>query len=482
MIFSNSPVKKVVEKLNPFSQKNKVSRLKFERKSDYRTFLKFIKDNTKEIEDIDISGEDKKRKGLMIGGGILGLALLTSLGRGDDDDSGVPRKIGEVKNLNDVLRKVKADKQRVTPADKSKKSISDVSRMFKLFQRRKVEVNPPEAIRTKKGSRTIVKKYGKKKIVSPLTVKTKTPVGVGVGADEVTLGSGRGGTTGQGDADTFKTLTKPKKGEIAKQQKILRNFNRSQITEPARISDQNFKNLKNLISGNFDSDELDNLIKIQRGYNEEGMQVVGNEEIPDSVKREIERIQKRLSRKGLNNETRLRLEKRLNDIKKSAGVSDSTSVNQSKAKIDKNKFFQAPEIPSNKTKKLNTFDKVTNFSNRVLNSPVGKFTTFMGGLLANPKVEIIKQLLTPTPLADGTLEGKPGVFNPENFIFNEDASVNIFNFSEERESIIPFDTAVNASIPSVTTPSDLPSSKKSIFIDYEFNSTEDMFFIKMAGS
>jgi len=49
MLFSNSPVKKVVEKLNPFSQKNKVSRLKFERKSDYRTFLKFIKDNTKEI-------------------------------------------------------------------------------------------------------------------------------------------------------------------------------------------------------------------------------------------------------------------------------------------------------------------------------------------------------------------------------------------------------------------------------------------------
>ena len=95
---------------------------------------------------------------------------------------------------------------------------------------------------------------------------------------------------------------------------------------------------------------------------------------------------------------------------------------------------------------------------------------------------IIKSLLEPTPLADGTLEGKPGVFNPENFMLDEETSVNIFNFSEERESMIPFDTAVNASIPSVTTPSDLPSSKKSIFIDYEFNSTEDMFFIKMAGS
>jgi len=480
MLFSNSPVKNIVEKLNPFSQKNKISRLKFERKGDYKTFLKFIKDSTKEIEDIDISGEDKKRKGLMIGGGILGLALLTSLGRGDDDDSGVPRKIGEVKNLNDVLRKVKADKQRVTPADRNIKSASDVSRITKLYKKNRVIVNQRRAKSFKKGSRTFVKKFGNKRIVSPLTVRTPVTSGVG---------DSQSGSSNRRDiyditskeSKNIKEITKPKKGEIAKQQRILRNFNKSQITEPTRINDQNFKNLKNLISGNLGSDELDNLIKIQRGYNEEGMQVVGNKKIPDSVKNEIERIQKRLSRKGLNNETRLRLEKRLNDIKKSAGVSDSTSVNQSKAKIDKNKFFQAPEIPSNKTKKLNTFDKITNFSNRVLNSPVGKFTTFMGGLLASPKVEIIKQLFTATPLADGTLEGKPGVFNPaEQLIFNEDAAVNIFNFSEGRESMIPFSADVQ--LPSVTTPTEIQTGSNKIVVDYEFNTTEDLFFIKMAGS
>ena len=64
MLFSNSPLKKVAEKLNPFSQKNKISRLKFERKSDYRTFLKFIKDNTKEVEDIKLPDE-KKKTGLL---------------------------------------------------------------------------------------------------------------------------------------------------------------------------------------------------------------------------------------------------------------------------------------------------------------------------------------------------------------------------------------------------------------------------------
>ena len=54
MIFSNSPVKTVQEKVNPFSKKNKLSSLKFERKKDYKTFIKFIKDNTKELEQIKI--------------------------------------------------------------------------------------------------------------------------------------------------------------------------------------------------------------------------------------------------------------------------------------------------------------------------------------------------------------------------------------------------------------------------------------------
>ena len=120
MLFSNSPVKKVVEKLNPFSQKNKISRLKFERKSDYRTFLKFIKDNTKEIEDIKIPDpEDKKRKGLMIGGGLLGLALLASFGRGkgDSDDDNT----GKLKSISGVIEKAKADSRKAASGGKDRR-------------------------------------------------------------------------------------------------------------------------------------------------------------------------------------------------------------------------------------------------------------------------------------------------------------------------------------------------------------------------
>ena len=473
MLFSNSPVKNIVEKLNPFSQKNKISRLKFERKGDYKIFLKFIKDNTKEIADIDISGEDKKRKGLLIGGGILGLALLSSLGKSDDDDSGVPRKIGEIQNLNDVLRKVKADKQRVTPADRSKKSISDVSRISKIYNKRQVIVNPPETKITKRGSRTIVKKFGKKKIVSPLTVRT--PVTTGVGDSQSGSGNRRDiyDITSK-ESKNIKEITKPKSGEIAKQQRILRNFNKSQITEPTRINDQNFKNLKNLISGNLGSDELDNLIKIQRGYDSEG--------------NKTNKLDQEISAKRSRETLRADRIRSMYDV--DGGVGDSnvgdmtqnkSSKRRTRATIDRSKFFEAPEIPKKITpKKLNNFDKFNRFSNRILNSPAAKFTTFMGGLFANPKFMIIKTLMEPTPLADGTLEGKPGVSAfSEQLMFDEDMAVNIFMPPEERESMIPFDANIT---PPPDTPTDLQAPSTNVFIDYEFNTSEDLFFIKMAGS
>ena len=127
-------------------------------------------------------------------------------------------------------------------------------------------------------------------------------------------------------------------------------------------------------------------------------------------------------------------------------------------------------------------NRITNFTNRVMNSPAYKFGTFIGGMMANYKLEIVKQLLTPTPLADGTLEGKPGVnnFNSEQFMLDKETSVNIFNFSEGRESMIPFDANVKA--PLVSKPEDLQTPTNEIFVDFEFDTTEDLFFMKMGGS
>ena len=46
--------------------------------------------------------------------------------------------------------------------------------------------------------------------------------------------------------------------------------------------------------------------------------------------------------------------------------------------------------------------------------------------------------------------------------------------------MIPFDADIET--PLVSTPTDLQAPSTNVFIDYEFNTSEDLFFIKMAGS
>ena len=472
MLFSNSPVKKVVEKLNPFSQKNKVSRLKFERKSDYRTFLKFIKDNTKEIENIDISGEDKKRKGSMLGGAILGLGLLGSFGRGKDDDTKkLPSTAG-------VVEKAISDTRKVTPDKKIRrdaKSGDDILDKFRVKRRedKKFKKLVNERRDKRKKFRKIQKQLGKDRLksrqnlVNELIDEEKR---FNVAAEESAKKSRRNKTIGSQLAEI------PKDGK-----KINKKFVQGTLDiEPPRINDKNFNNLRNLMSGQFDSDDLDEAIKAQRE----------DKSVSSSNK------DKSILNKSLNQPDASRVNP-YNRYDPTAGfmdddlgqrtgkTTDKVELNQrrTRATIDRSKFFEAPEVPKKITpKQLNNFDKFNRFSNRILNSPAAKFSTFLGGMFSNPKLMILKSLMEPTPLADGTLEGKPGVnnFNSEQLMFDEDAAVNIFDFSEGRESMIPFDADIET--PLVTTPTDLQTPNNSVFIDYEFNTSEDLFFIKMAGS
>ena len=87
MLFSTSPVKSISEKIKPLSEsgKGKVSRLKFDRKNDYKTFLNFIKKNTKDLEEQQVKKEKKTSTGAF---GIIGLGLLGGLfGGGKKDDN-----------------------------------------------------------------------------------------------------------------------------------------------------------------------------------------------------------------------------------------------------------------------------------------------------------------------------------------------------------------------------------------------------------
>ena len=84
-----SPLKTVTEKIKPVQSKSGISSLKFDRASDFKKFLGFIKTETKELEKIKLPKKTeikpkKKRGGIL---GLLGLGLLGILGGGFDGEN-----------------------------------------------------------------------------------------------------------------------------------------------------------------------------------------------------------------------------------------------------------------------------------------------------------------------------------------------------------------------------------------------------------
>ena len=72
-----SPLKTVSEKIKPVESKSSVSSLKFERPSDFKKFINFIKNETKELEKIKLPKtaevESKSKRGGVLG--LLGLGV-----------------------------------------------------------------------------------------------------------------------------------------------------------------------------------------------------------------------------------------------------------------------------------------------------------------------------------------------------------------------------------------------------------------------
>jgi len=85
-----SPLKTVSEKIKPVESKSSVSSLKFERPSDFKKFINFIKNETKELEKIKLPKttevESKSKRGGVLG--LLGLGLFGLLGSAFGDDGG----------------------------------------------------------------------------------------------------------------------------------------------------------------------------------------------------------------------------------------------------------------------------------------------------------------------------------------------------------------------------------------------------------
>ena len=518
MLFSTSPVKNISEKIKPLSEsgKGKVSRLKFDRKSDYKTFLDFIKKNTKDLEEQQIKKEKKTSAGAF---GILGLGLLGgAFGGGKDDDnkiktSFIPKALQRAKleaesqrkkaiqstsaatGITLPLKKFKFEQSR-KPAPYSKTNLGK-EYIFNRERRNKI-VKSKERVKESvvNQERVYNKNRVKKKTLSTTNITVKQPVGAGAGSGKITPPErpqifdnpvdrinadrlkkglppldpnlkkpGFDIKTGLTDIGIYgsedvggksdRKITKGFRPKPPRSGSTPFDFDMNMNIEPPRVNDKNFKNLSRLFSGEIGSDDLDRLIEIDRFF----------EDVDKGKKIKLFDRRPKLSDRFMFNPNTNR-----------AGGSRFTSMGN----FFGDKSFTAPDVPKGQPK-LSGFDKFNRFTNRIFNSPAYKFGSFIGGMMANYKLEIIKQLLTPTPLADGTLEGKPGVgINPENFIFNEDAAVNIFNFSEGRESMIPFSSDVK--LPSVSTPTNLIKPENNVFVDFEFDATEDLFFMKMAGS
>ena len=458
MLFSNSPVKNVVEKLNPYSQRNKISRLKFERKSDYKTFLKFIKDSTKEVEDIKLPDETKKT-GLLAAGG-LGLGLLTFAAIRGGSGGGLE----EGENFTDnALEKAATQIKKITPEVRTKRSISSADdaltdaisrRQSRKIQKKNIKLYQKQQ-NIKNRFEELYKRYGIKK----QTMDKKMDINPRTG-EEYTRYDPEIGMAPEDDRvvkdSVDDSFNKPKrkidkrfkqttldeffgKKEPYDTNKDLKKLIDADLKNPTKIKDKDFKNLSKFIRGDISSEDLDEMIKINRIFDADD-----------------DKPLKLFDRK-------IPLEERVmyNPNQNRAGSSKLTKVTPPK---------------------LNMFDKITKFSNQVLNSGIAKGIFSLSNLLYNPKAFLLYSVLRPTTLADGTLEGKPGVgiYDSENYFFDEDTAVNIFDFSEGRESAIPFDA--NIKEPLVSQPSNLQAPKNDIFIDFEFNTTEDLFFMKMGGS
>ncbi len=139
-----SPLKTVSEKIKPVQSKSTVASLKFERSSDFKKFIDFIKKETEEIENLKLPKKDdiKPKSKLPNALGILGLAgfaALAALFGGDKKDKKGEKPFVSYAGGAKFALKSKAliGPQRKTIRDILKRRVKDprVVRVKKIFNK-----------------------------------------------------------------------------------------------------------------------------------------------------------------------------------------------------------------------------------------------------------------------------------------------------------------------------------------------------------
>ena len=481
MIFSNSPVKTVQEKVNPFSKKNKLSSLKFERKKDYKTFIKFIKDNTKELEQIKINDKEKKLKRGLATGGIVGGALLLSLFASGDDD-GMREQGNKINNFNLVAEKAKADAKKDLKQAKESGKISGIGSGAKIAEATSVKVLSPlrsfikKFIEARKKQRAIVKQPSNK------IIKTER-VKVGIGGGNRRLREQKDLPPGDNIPPELRKKIDAKFGEA---QKIQEDFRNKKISEaeknrrmeelirrstpganenpesfvdqtkvkkrPVNISDANLKDLTDMVEGRITPEELDRRNAIRSGKK--------NELPPD--------LQAKLLGGAEGQDSNFTSE----------GAGSSTGI-------------ETP--PSKKTSRFTRgLDKFTNFSDKIVNSRfarglerVYRITTgeeFVEGAIKliarNPKLftTLGKKGAKSIPAIDVLLD----LVFPKPLGPNDEEERRLIEISKKIQSNnIERNASQNPTTNNVTPPTDFPTPSSNIFIDPKQQlNIDDLFFLK----
>ena len=182
-----SPLKTVSEKIKPVESKSSVSSLKFERPSDFKKFINFIKNETKELEKIKLPKtaevESKSKRGGVLG--LLGLGLFGLLGSAFGDDDGKGRfSIGggtrsqfkpvKIPLVGGVLNEAKRNTNIILRTEKTSEQIRE-KRLDKFRKER--------ALRNKKIKEINEKLKGKKKFGVALANKNMITECESIGVD-----------------------------------------------------------------------------------------------------------------------------------------------------------------------------------------------------------------------------------------------------------------------------------------------------------
>ena len=449
MLGINSSVKNITERLNPLSQRNKISKLKFERKKDYKTFLDFIKKNTKEIEGTGVDGvKEKLSKGVLGLGGIGIIAALFGGGSGLDPVGEGNRRFNTLQN---VIRKRKADAKkfnlstekrgiegsRITKIfKKTKPLVKDsikVAKKYRKIKKRQIALKNAE---NKQKNRTVNKQYSKKE-------------------QNVNQNNARRNKQSTTTTEVGGDTTNTKKSSTAT---IDNNQGKQGPTGGTR--GRSGRNQPDLSKLERMAKEADNIRKrINEKLNDPNFRV------PDKIQKEVARINRQLSRTDLTSSTRDRLTERLSNIDKNI-----KEIQKQNKKFQSSKFFEAPEVPKRKTSKLSNLGNFNRFSGNILNNPFVRLTSSVFGFIVNAKGEIIRTTLTPTQLGPTDEEERRLI---EQF---SEKPVNIF--LNNGQSMLPFNQDLKLNN-GVTPPTDFPTPSSNVFIDPKQQlNIDDLFFLR----